>query len=120
MSVHSGAAPEQERVLNVLQMYENGALCEPGTSPKSMRVLPLLCKTVLDIRNLNRKLIDKLDVRSWKGFDVIRPRIGDEILVRIEDASGVHVELMEWTEEDIEFFDTDSGDVRWMKLPPID
>ena len=110
--------PEQERVLNVLGMFERG---EMHTEGKPMRVLPLMCKTVLSIRKLNRLLLDKIKNRSWLRFDVRHPEDGDEILVRFDDASGIHVELMEWTEDDEEFFHLvdDNEQVWWMKLPPI-
>ena len=55
----SGGVPEQMRVLNVLNMFENGDMGDPQANPRTMRVLPLMCKTVLDIRKLNRKLLDR-------------------------------------------------------------
>ena len=119
MNVHTGAASEQTRVLNFLQMYENGSLGDTDTPATTMRALPLMCKTVLDIRRLNSKLLTKLEARSWKRFSEVRPDVGDEILIRTEDPSGVHVELLEWLEEDIEFFDTDSEGSLWMLLIPI-
>ena len=108
---------ERTRVLNVLQMYENGSLHNEG---ERIPVLALMCKTVLDIRRLNRKFVDKINERSWHGFDDSDPAIGDEILIRIDDASGIHVELMEWTDDDENYFDTDSVGVLWMKLPGIE
>lgn len=57
--VQSGGVPEQVRVLNVLNMFENGDMGDPKANPRTMRVLPLMCKTVLDIRRLNRKLLDR-------------------------------------------------------------
>ena len=110
--------PEQERILNVLGMYERGELHTEG---KPMRVLPLMCKTVLSIRKLNRLLLDKIKSRSWLAFSERHPEIGDEILLRFDDTSGIHVECVEWTEDDEEFFDFAGDDgAAWMKLPPLE
>ena len=112
------AIDERARVLNVLQMYENGAL--KGSDSSRPPVLALMCKTVLDIRRLNRNILDRLKERSWHGFDEKHPTIGTEILLRIDDASGIHVELMEWTEEDEQYEDDFSEVGLWMLLPEIE
>lgn len=63
-TVHSGAASEQFRVLNVLNMFENGDFGPTDMSPTKMRVLPLMCRTVLKIRELNRKLLDQFEEKQ--------------------------------------------------------
>jgi len=121
-TITSGMLPEQTRVLNTLNMFTSGALGDPNEPGGRMRVLPLMCKTVLAIRKLNRKLIDQLAERSWTLFDKRHPATGDEILVRFDDPSGIHVELLEWTDEDEEFYDFAGRDesVAWMKLPGLE
>ena len=120
-NVHTGATTdagtEQFRILNFLQMFENGAMGDV-TQPATMRALPLMCKAVVDIRKLNRKFINQLRDRSWKHMDENHlPKIGEEVLIRIEDSHGISVELIEFTENDEHLCDGD--DVQWMKLPEL-
>ena len=118
MSATPDDLDERIRILNVLGMYERGELSTEGMP---MRVLPLMCKTVLSIRKLNRLLLDKIKSRSWTPFSQQHPQIEDEILLRFDDTSGTHVECTKWSEDDEEFFNFAGDDgAAWMKLPPIE
>jgi hypothetical protein len=106
---------ERVRILNALGMYEGGGMSQQVGPDGRMRLLPLLCKTILSIRKLNRKLIERLEERSWKSFDEQRPAVGDEILVqpieRVVNETARIISII--VREDDEFV----GVTRWMKVP---
>lgn len=109
---------EKVRVLNLLQMYENGALTIKN---QRLSAIALMCKTVLDIRKYNRKLICALDSRKWRTFDngEFLPTIGKSILLRDEHGKDVHekdvhVEHVVLSEEQLEHFLEYPDKLYWM------
>ncbi len=113
MSVHTGAATEQIRVLNFLQMYKNGALGDTTHSP-TMRALPLMCKTVLDARKLNRSFINQLRERNWRPFtEGNYPEEGEEIVARLHDG---HIVITLFGQDDIEDMQNE-GIENWLRIP---
>ncbi len=109
----TGAATEQVRVLNFLQMFENGAMGDV-TQATTMRALPLMCKTVLDIRKLNRKLINQLEALKWRSFkEGSYPDQNEEILMQL-DCDRIILSYF-----DIEDTETlkQEGVVRWFRFP---
>ena len=102
---------EQTRVLNLLQMYENGALSTPG---ERLRALPLMCKTVGDIRKLNRKLLNQLREWDWRPFEENSfPKEDEEVLMQL---SCDRIILTHFNAEDIDTFEQE-GVIRWMRFP---
>lgn len=102
---------EQTRILNLLQMYENGALSTKG---QQLRVLPLMCKAVIDIRKYNRKLLNQLRKLDWRPFKEDRyPNEDEEVLMQL---SCDRIILTHFKLEDVETFEQE-GVVRWLRFP---
>lgn len=102
---------EQTRILNLLQMYENGALSTKG---QQLRVLPLMCKAVIDIRKYNRKLLNKLRKLDWRPFKEDRyPNEDEEVLMQLSCNRTI---LTHFKLEDVETFEQE-GVVRWLRFP---
>ena len=118
-AIAAGGVPERNRVENVINMFKAGELGDPN-SP-NLRVFPLVCKAFVALESDAKVLLEELRQRSWVALAETHPKVGDEILTRFEDEAGLHVEFMEWTEEDGEFFsnEAESNDIYWMRLPPI-
>ena len=102
---------EQVRVLNLLQMYENGALSTKG---QRLGVAALLCKTVINIRKLNRKFINQLRERDWRPFvEGSYPNEDEDIVARLHDG---HTIITHFRDEDIEEMGIE-GVEHWLRLP---
>lgn len=110
--MENSVTPEQQKVIELLNRYAVDEIRNDD--------LKLMCDTVMSVRTLNRKLLDRLNARSWKPFTENKPSIGDDVLIRYEDPTGLHIEFMEWTEEDEEFFEDEGGTVHWMRVPRLD
>lgn len=103
---------ERVRVLNALQMFENGGMGDAVGTDGRMRLLPLMCKTVIEIRKLNKKLLEQLKERSWKPFTET-PVVGDRLLVLLLDGEVVTITVRE-TDDFTEYAHL------WMKVPSVD
>ena len=115
MTVHSGVATEQVRVLNFLQMFENGAMGDT-TQGTTMRALPLMCKAVLDIRKLNRKLLNQLKERNWRPFEEeYYPDEDEEVLMALSCRRAI---LTHFKLEDVETFEQE-GVESWLRIPKL-
>ena len=115
LSDSSNPEAERVRVLNLLQMYENGALNNPG---ERLSALALMCKTVVDIRKLNRKLLARF---GWKQI-----RAEDEWVLPVDEWVFVR-----WNDGHEEWYTYEARDrddtpemwedaTHWMAVPPLE
>ena len=103
---------ERVRVLNLIQMYENGSLTPVPGQP--LRVAALLCKTVVNIRKINRSFINQLRERDWRPFtEGNYPEEGEEILARLHDE---HIVITLFGSDDIEDMQNE-GIENWLRIP---
>ncbi len=105
---------EQVRILNMLQMYENGALTVEG---QRMGVLPLMCKAVIDVRKYNRKILGKLAAREWRSFEENSyPREDETVLMYLSCSSVI---LTHFEKSEILTFE-EEGVVGWLRIPELE
>ena len=106
---------ERVRVLNLLQMYESGSLMPVKGQP--LRVAPLLCKTIINIRKMNRSFISQLQERDWRPFtEGNYPEEGEEILARLHDE---HIVITLFGKDDIEDMQNE-GIENWLRIPKFE
>jgi len=105
---------ERIRVLNIIQMYENGVLSKPG---QPLGVAALMCKALLDIRKLNRKFINQLQERNWRPFtEGNYPEEGEEIVAMLHDE---HIVITLFGRDDIEDM-VNEGIESWLRIPKFE
>ncbi len=110
--VEALTADEKNRILNILQMYTNGALTEKG---HRIGIIPLLCKMVIAIRLLNRKSLDQIADRSWHKLNVAFsiPRQNKPVWLRYQNGT-IQIEPDGLSEQGIGAIIDDPENVYWM------
>ena len=105
-------ADEKNRILNILQMYTNGALTAEG---QRIGIIPLLCKMVIAIRALNRKSLDQVADRSWHKLnaETSLPRINKPVWLRYKNGT-IQIESEGLSVQGIKAVLDDPEDVYWM------
>ena len=106
-------ADEKNRILNILQMYTNGALTAEGQ--QRIGIIPLLCKMVIAIRQLNRKSLDQIADRNWHKLhlNISLPRANKPVWLRYENGT-IQIESDGLSEQGIRAILDDPEDVYWM------
>lgn len=110
--------PDAVRVQNVMGMFERGELHTPG---QPMRVLPLMCQALANMRKHYTEMVELL---RWRRYDEEQPSEGDKVILQCpDDNEQTTLEAFLWAECDAEFFnglDEESRqNVYWLPLPPL-